>query len=197
MLRAHWHKFWKLWWCCFFSPLRLRRDLWGLVLLWPFVVGSSILLFWKLIHVFRTRLTAAQNACFTIDSLVSNPISSSSFFLPLSGSYKYTSVCPKEIRKIVKCLVNVFQDKSLNCLFKKSHESFNFSKTFAFWCKICHWFVSNSSLWKSWTQWRSNWVDDLLTHKTRKTSSFNLDMNFLSNYSRVKIFHNYGSFRKT
>ena len=130
MLRAHWHKFWKLWWCCFFSPLRLRRDLWGLVLLWPFVVGSSILLFWKLIHVFRTRLTAAQNACFTIDSLVSNPISSSSFFLPLSGSYKYTSVCPKEIRKIVKCLVNVFQDKRkfeiLNCPFKKSHYSFNF-----------------------------------------------------------------------
>ena len=108
-----------------------------------------------------------------------------------------STMCPKEIRKIVKCLVNVFQDKSLNCLFKKSHESFNFSKTFAFWCKICHWFVSNSSLWKSWTQWRSNWVDDLLTHKTRKTSSFNLDMNFLSNYSRVKIFHNYGSFRKT
>ena len=95
MLRAHWHtSFWKLWW------LLLRQLSWDLLRSRIAVTFCSLALLlysenWYMFFGLAWR--SVQNACFTIDSLVSNPISSSSFCcLPSFLIDVHWIVCPKE-----------------------------------------------------------------------------------------------------
>ena len=191
MLRAHWHtSFWKLWWLLL---RQLSWDLWGLVLLWPFVVGSSILLFWKLIHVFRTRLTFSSECVFHHwqSRLKSNFLL---FFLllpPLFSDRRSLYRVSKGIL-IVDCS-NFYhyelgtpklpiENKRSRIHEKKNHLHFDVKSVIDSFD-----FFMNG---KKYGQWLSNWVEIYWHTKPGKLGRSTLTW-ILSNYSRVKNFHNY------